>query len=132
MNIKKYLSSLESLETEFNERFNDFKNYKFNFALFTNLFAIEISDAPNYTQMESFLPQRYQLIKKNALQVMSMFGSTYMCEQLFSIMKINKNKLRSNLTHEHLNSILKINSTHLNFDINALVSQKRCQISSKK
>jgi hypothetical protein len=63
---------------------------------------------------------------------MSMFGSTYMCEQLFSIMKINKNELRSNLTDEHLNSILKINSTHLNFDINALVSQKRCQISSKK
>lgn len=155
LNINKYLSSLESLETEFNERFNDFKNYKFNFALFTNPFAIEISDAPNYIQMElielqcdsllkskysqndvkefySFLPQRYQLIKKNALQVMSMFGSTYMCEQLFSIMKINKNELRSNLTDEHLNSILKINSTHLNFDINALVSQKRCQISSKK
>jgi hypothetical protein len=49
-NIEKYISSLKSLKAEFNERFYDFKNYKFNFALFTNPFAIEISET-----LKSFL-----------------------------------------------------------------------------
>jgi hypothetical protein len=68
LNINKYLSSLESLETEFNERFNDFKNYKFNFALFTNPFAIEISDDPNYIQMELIELQCDSLLKSKYSQ----------------------------------------------------------------
>jgi len=40
-----------------------------------------------------------------------MFGSTYLCEQVFSVMNINKTKLRSRLTHAHLNDILKVGAT---------------------
>ncbi len=37
-----------------------------------------------------------------------MFGTTYVCEQFFSMMTINKTKLRSRLTDNHLNSTLRI------------------------
>ncbi|UYV61567.1 GTF2IRD2B [Cordylochernes scorpioides] len=33
---------------------------------------------------------------------MSMFGSTYRCEQLFSLMKGNKSPIRSRITDVHL------------------------------
>lgn len=61
---------------------------------------------------------------------MSMFGTTYLCEQVFSVMNINKTKLRSKLTHKHLNEILKVAATQdMMPDINALVQAKRCQVS---
>ena len=37
----------------------------------------------------------------------SLFGSTYICEQTFSVMNFNKNKQRSSLTDGHLEDILK-------------------------
>ncbi|UYV85149.1 LSM14A, partial [Cordylochernes scorpioides] len=39
---------------------------------------------------------------------MSMFGSTYRCEQLFSLMKGNKSPIRSRITDVHLGSVLKL------------------------
>ena len=49
--------------------------------------------------------------------VIAMFGSTYSCEQLFSKMKFCKNKLHSQLTVDHLNDILLLNSSSLEPDI---------------
>ncbi|CAF93833.1 unnamed protein product, partial [Tetraodon nigroviridis] len=37
-------------------------------------------------------------LRLHAARVLSMFGSTYLCEQMFSIMDPNKNKHRSRLT----------------------------------
>lgn len=34
-----------------------------------------------------------------AAKLLSMFGTTYLCEQVFSVMSSNKTKLRSRLTH---------------------------------
>ncbi|UYV78059.1 GTF2IRD2B [Cordylochernes scorpioides] len=39
---------------------------------------------------------------------MSMFGSTYRCEQLFSLMKGNKSPIRSRITDVQLGSVLKL------------------------
>lgn len=59
-----------------------------------------------------------------------MFGTTYLCEQVFSVMSRNKTKLRSRLTHKHLNHILKLAATQdVTPDIDALVKAKRCQVS---
>ena len=49
--------------------------------------------------------------------VIAMFGSTYSCEQLFSKVKFCKNKLHSQLTVDHLNDILLLNSSSLEPDI---------------
>ena len=37
-----------------------------------------------------------------------MFGSTYVCEQLFSFMKSTKTSQRTRLTDEHLSSLIKV------------------------
>ncbi|XP_037774147.1 general transcription factor II-I repeat domain-containing protein 2B-like [Penaeus monodon] len=59
-----------------------------------------------------------------AAKVLCMFGTTYLCEQVFSVMNINKTKLRSRLTHKHLNDILKLAATQdVMPNIDALVKE---------
>ena len=103
------------------------------FPIFNNPFNFEASQAPVHLQMElidlqsdSILKEKfkevnaltfytqyfksldnYPKLKKHAARILCMFGSTYLCEQMFSVMKINKNKHRTRLTNEHLQSILK-------------------------
>lgn len=43
-----------------------------------------------------------------ASKLLSMFGTTYLCEQAFSIMYVNKSNLLSRITHRHLIDITKI------------------------
>lgn len=57
----------------------------------------------------------------------TMFGSTYICEQTFSIMNINKSKLRSRLTDKNLEAILKISTSSIEPNIPKLVSQIQSQ-----
>jgi len=65
-----------------------------------------------------------------AAEVLCMFGTTYLCEQVFSMVNINKTKLRSRLTHAHLNDILKVAAAQdLTPDIHTLAKAKRCQVS---
>ena len=40
--------------------------------------------------------------------MMSLFGSTYICEQTFSYMKFNKSVHRARLTDNHMHDILRI------------------------
>ncbi|KAL4720555.1 hypothetical protein ACJJTC_002356 [Scirpophaga incertulas] len=71
----------------------------------------------------------YPELKKHAARILCMFGSTYLCEQMFPVMKINKNKHRTRLTNEHLQSVPKIITTNMIPDINELVKNKRSQVS---
>ncbi|XP_071041894.1 uncharacterized protein [Parasteatoda tepidariorum] len=57
------------------------------------------------------IPDSYDQLKKLAFAVLSLFGSTYICEQSFSSMNIIKSKLRSSLIDENLESCLKLKST---------------------
>jgi len=43
----------------------------------------------------------------------SVFGSTYKCEQVFSSMKFNKSKLRTQVTDEHLQDVVLLASSNL-------------------
>ena len=56
------------------------------------------------------IPDSYDL-KKLSFAVLSLFGSTYICEQSFSSMNIIKSKLRSRLIAENLESCLKLKTT---------------------
>ena len=53
-----------------------------------------------------------------------LFGSTYVCEQTFSVMKINKAHHRSKLTDQHLRSVLRIATTKLTPDFDALAKKE--------
>jgi hypothetical protein len=63
--------------------------------------------------------------KKHALFMFSLFGITYIREQLFSRMKNTKSKNRSTISHKHLESCLRIASTSIDPDIDSLLSQKK-------
>ena len=147
---------LLDLASEFNRRFEDFRELdKFEFPLFNNPFNFEVSKAPSSLQMElidlqcdSVLKGKYNdvniltfyteyfksydnypEIKKHAARILCMFGSSYLCEQMFSVMNINKNQYRSKLSDEHLNSILKINTSEMTPNIEDIMKTKRSKLS---
>ena len=71
------------------------------------------------------------MIKNNALRVISMFGSIYLCEHLFSSLKFNKTKQRSTVSDQHLNSCMKINSSiRLSPNIDKIISEMQCHVSN--
>ena len=47
------------------------------------------------------------------MKMYSMFASTYICESMFSDMKIIKTKYRNRLSDEHLETLLKISRIKL-------------------
>jgi hypothetical protein len=48
------------------------------------------------------------------------FGSTYFCEQAFSVMNYRKNKYYSRVTNENLHAMLRISSSSFEADIHKL------------
>ena len=73
------------------------------------------------------LPETYGNMKKYAFAVLSMFGSTYFCEQIFSNMNYIKSKYRTRLTDESLQSCVKIKVTNYMPDVEKLSSDVRKQ-----
>ncbi|MGH0162498.1 UNVERIFIED_CONTAM: hypothetical protein FKN15_042874 [Acipenser sinensis] len=61
-----------------------------------------------------------------ALKLLSLFGCTYICEQVFSLMKLNKSHLRTRLTDDDLHAVLRVATTSLEPNIPQLVTEKNC------
>lgn len=126
-----YVPDFTKLEEEFRKRFPHLRDDQPRFQLFTDPFAIAPDEVAPALQMElielqcsdfqkkqhrekillNFYADRdgakFPNLKQHAIKISSLFGSTYVCEQTFSVMKLNKSKLRSNLTDEHLHDILR-------------------------
>ena len=82
-------------------------------------------DSVGAAQFPYFLPDTMPQLRTQAAQILSMFGSTYLCEQFFSMMKVSKTPHRSRLTEEHLHSVLRISSSQsLTPDIDKLASKR--------
>lgn len=69
------------------------------------------------------IPDTYTNMKKYAFGVLSIFGSTYVCEQVFSNMNYIKNKHRSRLTDETLQSCVKMKVTSYSPDVETLCAE---------
>ncbi|KAL3832267.1 hypothetical protein ACJMK2_023927 [Sinanodonta woodiana] len=118
------------LSSEVALRFSVFEAHESNLEMLRNPFAIYVETAPVNLQMElielqcngtlkakydtvgpvqftRFIPDEMPQLRLHAGRTLSMFGSIYLCEQLFSVMKINKTSHRSRLTDEHLQSIMR-------------------------
>ncbi|GBN80434.1 hypothetical protein AVEN_196681-1, partial [Araneus ventricosus] len=75
------------------------------------------------------LPECYSEVKKMAYGVLTIFGSTYSCEQAFSCMNISKSKVRSQLTNKNLESCLKLKTTNYKPDLIKLSKGMQSQCS---
>ena len=87
---------------------------------------VKVSEIYEYVSEEKF-PK----LLSHARRILTMFGSTYVCEQFFSIMRINKTALRTRLSDKHLDAVLRLaNQRNIRPNIESLVVSKRCQTSS--
>ena len=73
--------------------------------------------------------KQYSNLINHAKKMASMFGSTYVCEQLFSSMKVTKSKLRKQPNDGHSQDIILLATSNLTPDLHKLSSQKQYQIS---
>jgi hypothetical protein len=146
-NAQKYSKSLDDLHGEFCRRFCDFEKIEKSLQLVSCPLSRDPETAPQELQLElidlqsdSVLKEKFNSLKLNdfyaslneatfpnlrkmAQKMLTLFGSTYVCEQTFSIMNINKARHRSKLTDQHLGSILRIATTNIMPDIDALAKK---------
>lgn len=73
--------------------------------------------------------EKYVNCKKLAINLATMFGSTYICETSFSKMNILKNKYRSRLTDAHLEDTMRISCSPREPNFKNLAQDRRCHFS---
>ncbi|XP_027861956.1 general transcription factor II-I repeat domain-containing protein 2-like [Xiphophorus couchianus] len=146
-NVKKYCKSLDDMHREFCRRFTDFEKIEKSLQLVSCPLSQDPETAPHELQLElidlqsdSVSKEKFRSLKLNdfyaslneatfpnlrrtAQKMLALFGSTYVCEQTFSVMNINKARYRSRLTDQHLRSILRIATTKLTPDFDALAKK---------
>ena len=86
------------------------------------LFKRMFESKPRVEFYSSLHSEKFQNLKKIARKMFVLFASTYICEQTFSIMKVNKSKTRSLLTDSNLQSVLRISTSNLTPNFNTLVN----------
>lgn len=141
----KIRDQLRSLTEEFERRFEDFRQIELKFNLLTSPFSADVDAAPDELQLElidiqsdhslkemfhslplvefykSLSVQCFPCLRNFAARLFSIFGSTYICEQSFSCMKINKSKNRSMLSDTNLNAVMRVSTSNLVPDFKIIV-----------
>ena len=77
---------------------------------------------------EGFL-SNFPVLRQLAVQILTMFGSTYCCESAFSTMNFIKNKFRICMTNENLHHCIRLAITKLEPKFKELVRNKKCNFS---
>uniref|UniRef100_A0AAR2KGQ1 SPIN-DOC-like zinc-finger domain-containing protein n=1 Tax=Pygocentrus nattereri TaxID=42514 RepID=A0AAR2KGQ1_PYGNA len=146
----KYVSVITCLETEFRQRFRDFSVIEKEIKLVTpflvdpeeveenlplELIKIQCDDCLKNHHQQLSLPEFYRglekekfpLMRRHVKKMISLFGSTYICEQTFSLLTLNKSRLRTKMTDSHLHNILRISTTKFTPDLPAILRSKAQQ-----
>ncbi|XP_049644114.1 general transcription factor II-I repeat domain-containing protein 2-like [Suncus etruscus] len=126
-----YIPQLAELQIEFQQRLGDFQAYEQELSLFSAPFSAGVENVQEALQMEvidlqcnTVLKAKYDKVgipefckhlwssypkyRQHCARILSMFGSTYICEQLFSIMKLSKTKYGSQLKDTPWESVLHV------------------------
>ena len=82
----------------------------------------QLLSLPDFYQ--SLEKAKFPLMRRHAKRMMSLFGSTYICEQTFSLLTLNKSRLRTKMTDSHLRDVLRISTTKLTPDLPAILQSK--------
>ncbi|XP_070405911.1 general transcription factor II-I repeat domain-containing protein 2-like [Nothobranchius furzeri] len=146
--MTKYAADISSLVEEFQQRFRDFAAIEKEITLFSSPFSVDPDDAPDHLQLElielpcdaehrsrhqqlplvNFYRQldegRFQAVRTFAKKMPSLFGSTYTCEKTFSVMNINKSRMRTRLSDSHLRDVLRIKTTALEPDLDYILQSR--------
>ena len=98
---------------------------QFEFAELQNCDVLKDAFKPNsLVDFYAALPKdTYPNIRIHAMKLSTLLGSTYICEQTFSRMKVIKTPARSKLTDENLHHCLGLPVTRVEPDIQLLTSQ---------
>lgn len=149
-----YVEKLDILIQSFQDRFSEFKKVKPLLDIFSNPFTISVENAPESMQLEIIDIQNdqglrnkfnegdllnfyrcidknmYKELRINALKCASLFGSTFLCEQTFSILNNNKTKNRNRLANESLEAVLRVATSKFEPNIKKIVSTMQCHASN--
>ena len=132
--LYQYRDKITELLQEFERRFKVFRQLENEFTFFTSPFTVNATDMPAdmqveliYLQCDTTLKQKfssvgldtfyqyllpgYPRLTTQAAKVASMFATTYLCEQVFSVMNLGKIKYLARLSNAHLTDILKCVTT---------------------
>ena len=117
LNRTNYDASVQKLREEFANRFRDFRREKIRLKLFAHPFDLEVEDCPDDCQMELielqvgmenkmkysensledfyklYVCKKYPNLSCHAKRMISLFGSTYCCEQFFSKIEAYQNEM---------------------------------------
>ena len=88
-------------------------------------YQIQINKRDLFAFHKAFPSKHYP--RRRAQRMPSLFGSSYICEQTFSLLKLTKSKVWSRLTDEHVAASLRLNTTELKPDLMKRVHQKQPQ-----
>ena len=148
LKAKKYAKYVGDLKSEFECRFLDLSSYQSKIEMFVSPFQVDASlceqncqnellELQNDFELKSLFdpkdlrsfykqlsPEAFPNLIENALRLMSLFGSTYVCEKFFSDMKFNKSKERNRLSDEHLQAQLRISNSSIPVNVIDLVKEK--------
>ena len=89
----------------------------------------QFESTADFYKIYILLSGKYKNISTNVKLMMSLFGSTYVHEQLFSKMKYTKSYLRTRLRDNHLDVVLFLSSTNISPDVKKLSQNKQKQMS---
>ncbi|KAJ8377599.1 hypothetical protein AAFF_G00255570 [Aldrovandia affinis] len=138
-----YAQIITDLPEEFRRRFKDCHPSEDAITLFAQPFSVEADTVPEELQMQliefqsdSWLKQNFDKVPLNEFykfassekypaigtqKMLSLFGSTYMCEQTFRIMNLNRSRLRERLIDPHLLDVLRLSVNQLQPDADKLL-----------
>jgi hypothetical protein len=68
--------------------------------------------------------EKYPILKNAAYRILSIFGTTYVCESFYSTLKSVKSKNRSILTNQHLKELLRTAETNYHPDFKELAKEQ--------
>lgn len=147
--LEKYVTIIKELYDTFESKFRDLKTIEAKISLFNNPFNFACKDAPHDLQMElvalqnstatkcsqkegwdlfkSLPRETFPRLRMFAANLMTIFGSTYICEQMFSRMNQIKSQSRNRVGHEHLVHLLRLCCSSFAANIDELVGSKQCQ-----
>uniref|UniRef100_A0A8C5LJG6 SPIN-DOC-like zinc-finger domain-containing protein n=1 Tax=Leptobrachium leishanense TaxID=445787 RepID=A0A8C5LJG6_9ANUR len=145
VHLRRYSSMLGALHGEFSRRFQDFKTVESEMHMISSPFSCSVDNTPSDVQLElidlqsdalmaehfksvslldfysSLKEENFQHMRMRAQKMLVLFGSTYICEQTFSVMKFNKSRYRSSLTDDHLSAVLRISTSDIQPDFREIL-----------